>query len=50
MNEKTFQVLWIDFKACNVNEENLTFPQFSKIMKMETVNDAQILTYENIYS
>jgi hypothetical protein len=49
MNKK-FQVLWVDFKTGKANEQSLTFPQFSKIMKLEMTNDAQVLTYENIYA
>lgn len=49
MMEEKMNVLWVDFRTGKVNEDRLTFPQISKIMKLETVNDAQILVYENIY-
>lgn len=40
------KALWIDFLTNTVSEEIMSFPKFSKLMKLDVHNDVQILSYE----
>lgn len=44
------RALWFDFRTNTANDEVLEFSKFSKLMKLDTSNDVQLLNYEIVNS
>jgi hypothetical protein len=46
MKEFMTKALWIDFRDGKVREDIMSFPAFSRLMKLDARNDIQILVYQ----
>lgn len=44
------KTLWFDFRTNTANEEIMEFPNMCKLMKLDQLNDVQILSYEHVGS